>query len=168
MTFEWYNALSSEDKVRFQWQVWETHLAAPSMGRSGLLWNRLYGHKRFMVNARPLREDDRWIFEREELPICEMFLPIRPIDHYPKLSPIMHLREKFYDVEEVITSGRINNMLYHWLDEPIEKGEKFKVSPDDYGAISVWGIPVKIEKENWEKGAYELPLRELTPIGIKT
>lgn len=164
MTFDHYNALSSEDKVRFQWQVWRKYLATPSMGSGGFLWNRLYGHKRFMVNSRNLMEKDRWIFEREELILCNLELEIKSPSDTPEIAPIWYYRLQLDGAKKVIVKNFINNRRYHWLKEPLTRGERFIISNEGYNTCSLWGVPVKIEKEGWEKGSYELPMRELTLI----
>ena len=164
MTFDHYNALTSEDKVRFQWQVWRKHLAKPDMGESGFLWNRLYGQKRFLVNSRVLMEKDRWIFEREELMLCNLELEIKSPSNTPEIGPVWYFRDSIKESKEVVVKGYINNRRYYWLKEPLNKGERFKIAADSYNTCSLWGVPVHIVKEGWEEGVYELPWRELTPI----
>lgn len=164
MTFDAYNALTSEDKIRFQWVVWDKFLATQSLGPGGFLWNRLYGHKRFMVNARNLLARDKYLFEQEEYLIRNVELPFTS-KVYP-FTPIMTMRNEFASCQEVLVKSRISNRRYHWLYEPIEKGEKFMVTPNIMNVCSTWGISVKIEKEGWELGSYELPLRSLKPINI--
>ena len=164
MTFDHYNALSSEDKVRFQWQVWRKHLATPDMGAGGFLWNRLYGEKRFMVNSRELPDKDVWIFEREELSIKNMEIEIKSPSNTPSVSPVMFYREKLEGAREVLVKSYINNRRYHWLKEPLCIGERFVIAQNEYNTCSLWGVPVTIEKEGWEKGNYELPWRELALI----
>ena len=164
MDFDQYNALTSEDKVRFQWQVWRKHLATPDMGSSGFLWNRLYGQKRFMVNSRTLPEKDRWIFEREELSIMMMDIEIKSPSNTPKIGPVMYFRQKLDGAKEVVVKSYINNRRYYWLQEPLVEGERFKIAENHYNTCSLWGVPVRIEKKGWEQGNYELPWRELTLI----
>ena len=164
MTFKHYNALSSEDKVRFQWQVWRKHLATLDMGASGFLWNRLYGHKRFMVNSRGLPEKDRWIFEREELSIKSMESEMKSPSNTPDISPVMYFRQKLDGAKEVVVREYINNRRYYWLQEPLVKGERFKIAQNHNKNCSLWGVPVMIENEGGKKRIYELPWRELTLV----
>lgn len=164
MTFDQYNALTSEDKVNFQWQVRRKHLSTSNLGSSEYLWNKLYGHKRFMVNSKNLWEKDRWIFESEDLLVVSMDLEIHSQMETPDVSPILNDREKFERATEVIIKNYIKNQRFYWLHEPLVEGEHFELTRDDYNICSPWGVLVRIEKEGWEKGGYELPMRELIPI----
>lgn len=162
MSFDQYNALTMEDKFRFQWQVWDKYLASSSVGDGGLLWNHLYGHSKLMVNARRLLECDRYLFDNDEYLLNNVDLPIMSKTH--SNSPIMQMRERFKSAKGVFTNNAISNIRYSWLKETIKRGERFTVVQNSYNICSLWGISVRIEKSGWNLNVCELPMRDLSPL----
>ena len=160
MTLDDYNEMGSEQRARLQWYFWETYLSFTSKKFNQFAWFRFYGTKGFLASRRDVSEEERYLFEREELllHIVSSFDIIN--QRIGGLSPLHVLKTTFRNANYVICKRHVEKARFYWLDRSIKKGERFEIDHEaTVTSCSLWGVAVKTSN-----GPKEVPMQCFIPV----